>query len=63
MQHAQLDVLRGEEVSAVSDSQHGYDREKELEQYKKAVEMCIVGDFLKREKFNEALAFVQKFHA
>lgn len=58
-----LDAKRDEEERQRYELQYGYDREKELEQYKKAVEMCIVGGFLKREKFNEALAFVQKFHA
>lgn len=38
-------------------------KQKEYEQWEKALEMCISAGFLKREKFNEALAFVKKFHA
>ncbi len=55
-----LDAKRDEEERTAYELQYGYDREKELEQYKKAIEMCIAGGFLKREKFQEALAFVGK---
>lgn len=58
-----MDVQKDEADRAACELQYGYDRARELEQYKKAVEMCIVGGFLKREKFQEALSFVKEFHA
>src|SRR5947209_6948108 len=46
-----LDPKRDEEERQQYELEYGRDREKELERYKKAVEMCIAGGFLRREKF------------
>ena len=39
--------------------QQGYEAQKELERYKKAVEMCVAAGFLDRKKFEEALKFLK----
>jgi len=57
-----LDPKRDEEERQRYEFEYASDRAKELEQYKKAVELCVVGGFLRREKFEEALRFVQQFH-
>jgi len=44
------------------ESERAVDNEKELERYKRAVEMCITGGFLKREKWEQAMKFMKEFH-
>ena len=55
-----LDPRRDEEERSAYELQYGYDCEKELEQYKAAVAMCIEAGFLNAAKFQQALDFVQK---
>jgi hypothetical protein len=57
-----LDPVRDEQQRQAYELQYGYDKQREFERFKKAVEMCIAAGFLNREKLDEAIAFVGKFH-
>lgn len=57
-----LDPIRDEQERQQYELEYGRDKERELERYKKAVELCITAGHLRADKFQQALEFVGKFH-